>query len=76
MAKLNYDRVYRTQEPGKRTPSISDLETTEDLCALVKVQKLLKYEYGYVDINISVLVYDILKRIGQGETILEVYDND
>ena len=74
MAKLNYDCVYRTMEPYKYHLSMDMLEKTEDLCALVKIQNMLKDDYGYADINIAMLVYSILYRLGQGEKIIP-FDN-
>lgn len=71
MSKLHYDRVYRTTEPCKYDICINTvLEKIEDLSALVTVQNMLKNDYGYADINISLLVYSILKRVAEGEKIL------
>ena len=77
MSKLYNERVYRTNEPCKYDICINTvLEKVEDLCALVKVQEMLKNDYGYADINISLLVYSILQRVGKGEKILGGNNNE
>ena len=43
------------------------INTDADLCALSRLGKRITEEYGYKDIRIDYMIYDILKRVQKGD---------